>query len=177
MKTREIKKYNKNPSIELAKANTKYGVKTIFGKKEHSTYHILAEDMESKSETEDTINFSKKQIVDKDQFVKLYIAGFENLSNLTKSTKIIFSYVFNQIRNEVGQDRYYFSFQDYLLFCEKEKITPLSNSSFFRSINELLNNEILFKTTINNLYYINIAFVFNGDRLKFIQEYELKKNK
>lgn len=169
--------YEENPFIKLAKENTKHGVKTIFGKKEHSTYHILAEDMESKSETEDTITFSKKQIVDKDQFVKLYISGFGVLSNLKNSTKLVFTYIFNQIRKEVGQDRYYFSFNEYLLFCKEEGIKPIGKTSFYRAMSELIDLEVIARTTLLHLYFINIAFVFNGDRLKFIQEYELKKTK
>ncbi|MFA5681129.1 MAG: hypothetical protein WC999_07335 [Hydrogenophaga sp.] len=173
----QIITYKENPSIALAKENTKHGVKTIFGKKEHSTYHILAQELENKNETEDTITFSKKQIVDQDQFVKLYIAGFEALSNLKNSTKLVYTYIFNQIRQEVGKDIFYFSFKNYESFCEIEKISKLSKATFHRSMNELMEKEVIFKSDMSNLYYINIAYVFNGDRLKFIQEYELEKTK
>ena len=37
--------------------------------------------------------------------------------------------------------------------------------------------EILFKSTLPNLYFVNIAYVFNGDRLRFLTEYQLKKDR
>lgn len=178
--TKELEKhkqtFSKNPFIEIAKENTKVGVKTIFGKKEHKTYHIITDyEDEDKESTEDSITFGKKQFVDKDQFVKLYISGFETLSNLKNSSKLTFSYIFNQIRKEVGQDRYYFSYKDYCSFCEEENIDKISSASFWRAIKELLENDVIAKSKMENLYFLNIAYVFNGDRMQFIQEYELKE--
>lgn len=164
-----------NPFIELAKNNTMHGVKTTFGKKEHKTYHVISSEMESGNETEDTITFAKKQIIDKDQFIKVYCAGFKTLSELKNSTKLVFTYVFEKIRSEVGKDNYYFSFRDYSEYCQTEKINPLSETTYWRGMKELIEKEVLAKSHLENLYFINIAYVFNGDRLKFIQEYELKK--
>jgi len=44
-----------------------------------------------------------------------------------------------------------------------------------RGIKELLEKGILFEQLDENWYFINVNYIFNGDRLAFLKTYELKR--
>ncbi|MCB4346813.1 hypothetical protein LA345_23275 [Burkholderia vietnamiensis] len=171
-----MKIYSENPSIEQAMINTKKGVKPIFSQNSQTSISI-------QEETEDDIksiclDFVTKKIVDKDQFIKLYIHSFPVLSDLKNSTKILFQYILTSLSEEIGKDKIYLSYKDYQAKSLKNPLYPkISQPTFSRCMNELMELEIIFKSELANIYFINIAYIFNGDRLRFITEYQIKKEK
>ncbi|WP_414144061.1 hypothetical protein, partial [Burkholderia vietnamiensis] len=88
------------------------------------------------------------------------------------------SVAFHTKRHGAGKDRLYLSYGSYVEFVEKYPLlTKVSRATYFNCLNELIEKKILFKSTLTNIFFINIAYVFNGDRLRFITEYQLKKEK
>ncbi|MDN7678016.1 MULTISPECIES: hypothetical protein [Burkholderia cepacia complex] len=168
--------YSENPSIAQAMINTKKGIKPIFSNNSQTSIAI-------QEETEDdlksiVLDFTTKKIVDKDQFIKIYIHSFPVLAELKNSTKILFQYILMSLSEQVGKDQLYLSYASYVEFVEKYPLlTKVSRATYFNCLNELLENNILYKSKLTNIYFINIAYVFNGDRLRFITEYQIKKEK
>ena len=58
-----------------------------------------------------------------------------------------------------------------IFFCQPVFLIPMA--TFMRGMKELLIKEILFEHIDENRYYININYIFNGDRLAFLKTYEL----
>ncbi|AIO49463.1 hypothetical protein DM44_2677 [Burkholderia cepacia] len=168
--------YAENPSIAQAMINTKKGFKPIFSKDSQTNISIYEENEEDLKSI--TLDFTTKRVVDKDQFIKIYIHSLPALSDLKNSTKILFQYILMSLSEEVGKDRLYLSYGSYVEFVEKYPLlTKVSRATYFNCLNELIEKKILFKSTLTNIFFINIAYVFNGDRLRFITEYQLKKEK
>lgn len=50
----------------------------------------------------------------------------------------------------------------------------LEERTYQRGLRELLEKEFLFRSTNPGLFFVNIRFLFNGDRLAFVKAYKLK---
>ena len=50
----------------------------------------------------------------------------------------------------------------------------MSQATFYRGLNELIEGDFLASTLRTGRYFINPDFVFNGNRLAFIKEFRLK---
>ncbi len=102
--------------------------------------------------------------VDKERFVKLYLAGLKQAAGLTKAGLAVFEIVYNQVREKPGTDVVMLSLAE----------TTLPRTTYFRGLRELLDNQFLYKSTYDSKYFVNIRFMFNGDRLAFVKGYKLK---
>jgi hypothetical protein len=102
--------------------------------------------------------------VDKERFVKLYLAGLKQAAGLTKAGLAVFELVYSQVRENPGKDTV--------------PLDPLSSGleerTYQRGIRELLEKEFIFRSTNPGLFFVNIRFMFNGDRLAFVKGYKLK---
>lgn len=104
--------------------------------------------------------------VDKERFVKLYLAGLKQASGLSKAGLAVFEMVYNQLRERPGQDSVLLSARDH----------DLPKTTYFRGLRELLDKEFLFRSTIDGQFFVNIRFMFNGDRLAFVKGYKLRNS-
>jgi hypothetical protein len=52
----------------------------------------------------------------------------------------------------------------------------LNQRTFRRGLRELLEKQFLYRSTSDGLFFINIRFMFNGDRLAFVRTYHLKES-
>lgn len=102
--------------------------------------------------------------VDKERFVKLYLAGLKQAAGLTKAGLAVFELVYNQLRERPGQD-------SIPLDAHSSRLHPVT---YRRGLRELLEKEFLFRSPNPGLFFVNIRFMFNGDRLAFVKGYKLK---
>ena len=63
--------------------------------------------------------------------------------------------------------------RDTVLLSQDE--SPLAPATFRRGLRELLEKEFLFRSPYDGTFFVNIRFMFNGDRLAFVKGYRLKK--
>jgi len=103
--------------------------------------------------------------VDKERFVKLYLAGLKQASGLSKAGLAVFEIVYAELRETPGRDT--------VLLSQDE--SPLAPATFRRGLRELLEKEFLFRSPYDGTFFVNIRFMFNGDRLAFVKGYRLKK--
>lgn len=102
--------------------------------------------------------------VDKERFVKLYLAGLKQAAGLSKAGLAVFELVYNQLQQRPGQDTITLS----LLTSNMKK------SAYYAGLRELLEKEFLFRSPYDGTFFVNIRFMFNGDRLAFVKGYRLK---
>jgi hypothetical protein len=113
------------------------------------------------------MGFWWQEEVDASRFVKLFLDGIKQASGLSKSGMQVFEIVYRQMREKHGNDKIELSqylAQDY----------GLNERTFRRGLRELLEKEFLFRSTSDGVFFINIRFMFNGDRLAFVKTFHLK---
>ena len=50
----------------------------------------------------------------------------------------------------------------------------LSERTYQRGVRELLEKEFLFRSPSEGVFFVNIRYMFNGDRLAFVKTYHLR---
>jgi hypothetical protein len=102
--------------------------------------------------------------VDSERFVKLFLSGVKQAAGLSKSGLVMFEMVYNIMRDKPGSDR-----------VELPYLTSgKSKSTYYDGIRELLDKGFLFHSPIDGAFFVNIRYMFNGDRLAFVKAYHLK---
>jgi hypothetical protein len=107
--------------------------------------------------------------VDAERFVKLFLSGLKQASGLSKSGLTIFEVVYNQVRQHPNADEVRLSF-----YTASKHIPGLAERTYRRGLRELLDREFLFRSPEEGLFFVNIRYMFNGDRLAFVKAYHLK---
>ena len=51
----------------------------------------------------------------------------------------------------------------------------INERAYRRGIKELLDREFLFKSLMDGVFFVNIRYMFNGNRLAFVKGYQRKK--
>jgi hypothetical protein len=103
--------------------------------------------------------------VDKERFVKLYLAGLKQATDLTKAGLAVFELVYNKLRENPGKDTV-------LLDALS---SGMETRTYSRGLRELLDKEFVYRSTNPGMFFVNIRFMFNGDRLAFVKGYRLRK--
>lgn len=102
--------------------------------------------------------------VDKERFVKLYLAGLKNAVGLSKAGMEVFEMVYDQMRD--GKDK------DTVML--HAKLSTMSQPQFSRGLRELIDRGFLFRHPFPGMFWVNVKFMFNGDRLAFVKGYQLR---
>lgn len=102
--------------------------------------------------------------VDKERFVKLFLDGLRQASGLSKAGLAIFEIIYNSMRESPGQDTVRLSFLT----------SDLKKTTYYSGLKELLDREFLYRTPYDGTFFVNIRYMFNGDRLAFVKAYQMK---
>lgn len=106
----------------------------------------------------------KWEEVDKERFVKLYLDGLKQAVGLSKAGIAVFELVYNQVRENPSNDQVQLA----------ATTSPFEERTFQRGLRELLEKEFIFRSPYDGTFFVNIRFMFNGDRLAFVKAYKLK---
>jgi hypothetical protein len=115
------------------------------------------------------VGFWWQEEVDASRFVKLFLDGIKQACNLSKSGMQVFELVYHQMRENPGHDKIELS-----QYFAQDKGVP--ERKYQRGLRELLEKEFLYRSLSPSVFFINIRFMFNGDRLAFVRTYHLKKD-
>lgn len=105
--------------------------------------------------------------VDTTRFVKLFLDGIKQAAGLSKSGMQVFELVYHQIRDNPGAD-------EIKLNQYHARDHGISDRTYQRGVRELLEKEFLYRSPSDGVFFVNIRFMFNGDRLAFVRSYHLK---
>jgi hypothetical protein len=110
--------------------------------------------------------FWESKPVDSSRFVKLFVNGVKALAELTSAGTRIFELLYIEMQKNPNKDTVYLSFTG----LDKNEKT-ISRSTFTRGISELVEKQFIAAMPAIGWYWVNPDFVWNGDRLTFVQEY------
>ena len=114
------------------------------------------------------MGFWWEEEVDSSRFVKLFLDGIKQAADLSKTGMQVFELVYHQMRANPGSDE--IKLNQYLA-----KEHEISDRTYQRGVRELLEKEFLYRSPSDGVFFVNIRFMFNGDRLAFVRSYHLKK--
>ena len=159
---RGLAKYEHNPFVAQAVANTKQGVKRITNKDGDRMMVVN----ENTGEIIAPAGFWQSQEVDKTQFVKLYVNGVKAFRDLTGAGTKVFELLYLKVQEAIGKDFLYLSFVEI-----DQQATPMSKATFMKGMKELIVKGFIAESMAQNKYYLNPDYMWNGDRLAFVKEY------
>ena len=105
--------------------------------------------------------------VDTTRFVKMFLDGIKQAAGLSKRGIQVFELVYLQMRANPGSDEIKLN-----LYVAKDH--GINDRTYQRGVRELLEKEFLYKSPSDGVFFVNIRFMFNGDRLAFVRSYHLK---
>ena len=113
------------------------------------------------------MGFWWEEEVDSSRFVKLFLDGIRQAAGLSKAGMQVFELVYNEMRANPGSDEIKLN-----LYVARDN--RISDRTYHRGVRELLEKEFLFRSPSDGVFFVNIRFMFNGDRLAFVRSYHLK---
>jgi hypothetical protein len=115
-----------------------------------------------------TANPSIPAQVDKECFAKLFLAGVKQAAGLSKAGLAIFEVVYNLLRESPNSDEVKLN-----LYVASDQIGDIAERTYQRGLRELLDKEFLYRSPSEGVFFVNIRYMFNGDRLAFVKAYHL----
>jgi hypothetical protein len=113
------------------------------------------------------MGFWWEEEVDSSRFVKLFLEGIKQAADLSKTGMQVFELVYHEMRANPGSDE--IKLNQYVA-----RDHGISGRTYQRGVRELLEKEFLFRSPSDGVFFVNIRFMFNGDRLAFVRSYHLK---
>lgn len=160
-------RHNSNPFLVDAAKNTKQGTKRL-SNKNGDKFMIVSDQGEIVANT----GFHEIVEVDKTQFVKLYINGVKAFQGLKAAGAKVFELIYLAAQGSPGTDKIYLHYMTI-----EQKITPISKATFHRGMSELMEKGFIAESIEPGVYFLNIDYLFNGNRLAFIKEYRIAAHK
>jgi hypothetical protein len=115
-------------------------------------------------------HFFKFEEVDATGFVKLFLNGMKQAAGLSKAGIQVFELVYRQLQEKPNSDEIALSWR-----LAKTLGLDIPERTYRHGLRQLLEREFLYESLVDGLYFVNIRYMFNGDRLTFIRGYKLKK--
>jgi hypothetical protein len=111
--------------------------------------------------------FYEFEEVDNTRFVKLFLEGIKQATGLSKAGLAVFELVYHQVQKAPGTDEIKISH-----FLAND--SGINERAYRRGIKELIDREFLYKSLMDGVFFVNIRYMFNGDRLAFVKGYRRK---
>lgn len=115
--------------------------------------------------------FWQSQEVDSAKFVKLYVNGVRAFRDLTGSGTKVFELLYLEVQKNIGKDKVYMSFG-----LVEQAVTPMAFSTYKRGMHELITKGFLAATPLQGWYWLNLDYMWNGDRLAFVKAFHRASN-
>jgi len=163
-----LQKYVNNPFLPTTANNTKTGTRRITNRDGQRMMVVS----ESTGEIIGGAGFWHTQIVDKTAFVKLFVNGVKAFKELTGAGTKVFHLLYLEMQKEIGKDVVYLNF-----LGVDQNLFAMSKVTWHKGLKELLEKGFIAETMMQNRYFINPDYVFNGDRLALVQEYRVAGSK
>jgi hypothetical protein len=156
--------YETNPSV----VGGRFSTRVISGKptRTGSAYMVAADTGEVLGRG--AFGFVEEKEIDSESFVKVYLDGIKQYGHLTKAGALLFEFVYREISGMSGKDKDTVSLNYYLA----QKWKPgLHRRTYERGMTELLDKGFLFRSVAADVYFVNVRFMFNGDRMVVVKAY------
>lgn len=113
------------------------------------------------------------ELVDSERFVKVYVANLDAFFDLKPGTMRIMTAVLSEVadaRNAHG-DTIYLNYNRVKEHFEAKDMKAPARPTFFSAMAEMVEKGFVAPSVDTNLWFINPTIFFNGDRIRFVNEY------
>lgn len=167
------KKYEDNPFI----ADGRFHVPTRAKHTRLDTAGPLALTDSKTGETVDVAEVRRVREVDSDRFVKLFVSQLNVFFELKPGTLKLMTALIDELSQAkyANGDLIYVNYNQVRRYFDRHESKMMARSTFMLSLTELVEKGFIAPSTLPNLWYINPAIFFNGDRIRFITEIRKKK--
>lgn len=167
-KLRELRTFPENPFLDGVGYNTRKRTEILFDGKQAVISSETGEVLE------DSLAVARVKHVDADQFVKLYTQHLWVFFDLGKAAQRVAEFVLKQVGTRaIGRGEVLLTFQEYETYYKSR--TGGTRPTFMRGLQELAAKNVIAKSPVSHVWWINPALCFNGDRARFITEIRRKK--
>jgi hypothetical protein len=104
--------------------------------------------------------------VSAEKFVQLFIAGVKQLQELTNAGVRVFTVLYSAVQDNMGKDLLYLSYS-----AIDQTTNPMGLTTYNRGMKELISKGFIAPTTHQGMFWLNPNYIYNGDRMRFVQEY------
>lgn len=115
--------------------------------------------------------------VEANEFVKIYTWGIGQIMGLSTSAKKVFMIIAQLLSGKegIGKTEIALSYTALRKLAENHGSKFMSSGTFYRGINECIKKNIIAESYIPSTYFVNVNYIFNGERLAIINEYRIKQ--
>ena len=160
-------RYEKNPSIPSAEIISKK--KSVRVGNNHKGFVIngIGEVI-----GDGVASFYEFEEVDNDRFIKLFTNGMRETAGLNKAGATMFGFICLQIQESPNSDKVELSYEK-----AYRSGLNISDRVYRNGLRDLLEHEFIYESLVSGVFFVNVRFIFNGDRLALIRGYQRKSNK
>lgn len=115
---------------------------------------------------EGTVGFWRREVVDDERFMKVFIGQLDRMFELTKTGQRVLKIIWGQLHDNKDQDKV-----ELKPMLAKMQDSGISERVFQKGVRELLEKGFIFMSPIDGVYYINMGIFFNGNRIVTAVEY------
>ena len=160
-----VESYRENPFVVTADVPVKNRRVTVSSDRRAIT------NLET-GELEHVAEIVRIQQVDAGQFVKLFTADLKRFFDLQPTTMKLVQVLLVQVQKAPNTDRVILNMGVAEEYFTRADLPKMSKASFHRAVRELLDKKFIAECAMmQGLYFINPALFFNGDRVRFVEEY------
>lgn len=157
---KSLPEYTTNPSVPVASQSTRIGTRRIINRAGDKCMVVSEQ-----GEVIAPAGLHEIVELDQTQFVKVFPGFVKAVKDLSKSAAKVFELVYHEVLQNRDKD---------MITLHHKATAEIPRATFERGITELLDKEILYKSVFPAQYYINVMYMFNGNRLALVKEYRLK---
>lgn len=169
-KVRELTVFKENPFLEGVGYNQRKRTEVLYNGQQALVSTNTGEVLE------DHLSIARVKMVDSDQFVKLYVANLHVFFELGKAAQRVAEFVLHQVGHRaIGRGEVLLTFHEYEQYFAGREIGGGSRQTYMRGVQEMAGKNLIAKSPTPNIWWINPAIMFNGDRARFITEIRRKK--
>lgn len=141
-----------------------------------ATAHLSVTNTETQ-ETVDVATITRRQLVDADKFVKVYLATLNSWWDLKPTSMKIVTAIMQELgeRHSIGSEMIHLSYKNVQRYFEERGQKAPARNTFAVSLSEIIENGFIAPAVTDDYYYINPAIFFNGDRVRLVTEIRKKR--
>ena len=161
-------KYAKNPFAQQAIIHTVTGTRMIYSNPTGDSDRFAAVNKNT-GENAGDLQFGRRVKVDKTHFLKFYAEGVQMFLGLKSPGIKVFMVIYQLLLDDPNyqQDKIDLTYS----LLPKDVQDSISRTTYTRGVKELRNVNFLAPTMHDGVYWINIDYVFKGDRLTLVNQY------
>lgn len=130
-------------------------------------------------EMQDVAEIRRVKAVDSERFVKLFVGQLHAFFDLKPGSIKLMTALIDELSQSryMNGDQIYLNYQSVREYFERNGAKAPAKTTYMTALAELVEKGFVAPSVNQNLYFINPAIFFNGDRIRFVTEIRRKRSK